>query len=103
LCRQRRIRSAVTGLDQKALPPLPISHGSAITPPSRRPAKGCRGGGEVLNQHAQFEHQSGNRGAYPSLPAEESQMPKMKSKSGAKKRFKITGTGKVISAHAGKR
>jgi large subunit ribosomal protein L35 len=30
-------------------------------------------------------------------------MPKMKSKSGAKKRFKITGTGKVISAHAGKR
>ena len=30
-------------------------------------------------------------------------MPKMKTKSGAKKRFKITGTGKVISAHAGKR
>ena len=30
-------------------------------------------------------------------------MPKMKTKSGAKKRFKLTGTGKVISAHAGKR
>ena len=30
-------------------------------------------------------------------------MPKMKTKSGAKKRFKITGTGKVMSAHAGKR
>jgi large subunit ribosomal protein L35 len=30
-------------------------------------------------------------------------MPKLKTKSGAKKRFKITGTGKVISAHAGKR
>ena len=30
-------------------------------------------------------------------------MPKMKSKSGAKKRFKITATGKVVSAHAGKR
>ena len=30
-------------------------------------------------------------------------MPKMKTKSGAKKRFKITGTGKVLSAHAGKR
>jgi large subunit ribosomal protein L35 len=33
----------------------------------------------------------------------ESKMPKMKTKSGAKKRFKITGTGKVLSAHAGKR
>jgi large subunit ribosomal protein L35 len=33
----------------------------------------------------------------------ESQMPKMKTKSGAKKRFKITGTGKVMSAQAGKR
>ena len=30
-------------------------------------------------------------------------MPKLKTKSGAKKRFKITGTGKVMSAHAGKR
>ena len=30
-------------------------------------------------------------------------MPKMKTKSGAKKRFKITGTGKVLSAMAGKR
>jgi large subunit ribosomal protein L35 len=30
-------------------------------------------------------------------------MPKLKTKSGAKKRFKITGTGKVMAAHAGKR
>ena len=30
-------------------------------------------------------------------------MPKLKTKSAAKKRFKITGTGKVIYAHAGKR
>jgi large subunit ribosomal protein L35 len=30
-------------------------------------------------------------------------MPKMKTKSGAKKRFKVTATGKVMSAHAGKR
>ncbi len=30
-------------------------------------------------------------------------MPKMKTKSGAKKRFKVTGTGKVLSAFAGKR
>lgn len=33
----------------------------------------------------------------------ESQMPKMKTKSGAKKRFKITGTGKVKYAQSGKR
>ena len=30
-------------------------------------------------------------------------MPKMKTKSAAKKRFKITGTGKVMAAAAGKR
>ena len=30
-------------------------------------------------------------------------MPKLKNKSGAKKRFRLTGSGKVISAHAGKR
>ncbi len=29
-------------------------------------------------------------------------MPKMKTKSSAKKRFKITGTGKVMAAGAGK-
>ncbi|WP_319412140.1 50S ribosomal protein L35 [uncultured Cohaesibacter sp.] len=29
-------------------------------------------------------------------------MPKLKTKSGAKKRFKVTGTGKVVSAQAGK-
>jgi large subunit ribosomal protein L35 len=34
---------------------------------------------------------------------EESQMPKLKTKSGAKKRFKITGTGKVLYAQRGKR
>ena len=30
-------------------------------------------------------------------------MPKMKTKSGAKKRFKFTGTGKVKAAQSGKR
>lgn len=30
-------------------------------------------------------------------------MSKMKTKSGAKKRFKVTGTGKVMAAQAGKR
>jgi large subunit ribosomal protein L35 len=33
----------------------------------------------------------------------ESEMPKMKTKSGAKKRFKMTGTGKVKAAAQGKR
>ena len=30
-------------------------------------------------------------------------MPKLKTKSGVKKRFKITGSGKVMAAQAGKR
>ena len=30
-------------------------------------------------------------------------MPKMKTKSSAKKRFKVTATGKVLAGHAGKR
>lgn len=30
-------------------------------------------------------------------------MPKLKTKSGVKKRFKITGTGKVVASQAGKR
>jgi large subunit ribosomal protein L35 len=33
----------------------------------------------------------------------ESQMPKIKTKSGAKKRFKMTASGKVKAAMAGKR
>jgi large subunit ribosomal protein L35 len=42
----------------------------------------------------------------PGLPAcgdEESQMPKLKTKSGAKKRFKITASGKVKYQQSGKR
>jgi large subunit ribosomal protein L35 len=38
-----------------------------------------------------------------SEPQQESQMPKIKTKSGAKKRFKVTGSGKVLSSQAGKR
>jgi large subunit ribosomal protein L35 len=34
---------------------------------------------------------------------ETSQMPKMKTKSGVKKRFRLTGTGKVIATQANKR
>jgi large subunit ribosomal protein L35 len=44
-----------------------------------------------------------SRLAAMSRPEKESQMPKIKTKSGAKKRFKITGTGKVLYAQSGKR
>ena len=37
------------------------------------------------------------------LAQQESQMPKLKTKSGAKKRFKVTATGKVMHAQRGKR
>src|SRR5881227_2893947 len=36
------------------------------------------------------------------LRQQESQMPKLKTKSGAKKRFKVTATGKVMHAQRGK-
>src|SRR5690606_10766960 len=41
--------------------------------------------------------------AFAAHVTEETEMPKMKTKSSAKKRFKISATGKVISAQAGKR
>jgi large subunit ribosomal protein L35 len=49
-----------------------------------------------------FEHR--RRAEVPHVAGQqESQMPKMKTKSGAKKRFKITAGGKVKYAQAGKR
>jgi large subunit ribosomal protein L35 len=80
---------------------------SAITPAFRRPAdKGCRGDGEVLTEHAPFEQTTPasepHRPAGP-LAQQESQMPKLKTKSGAKKRFKVTGSGKVLYQQSRKR
>jgi large subunit ribosomal protein L35 len=43
------------------------------------------------------------RAATRGCAAKESQMPKIKTKSGAKKRFKVTAGGKVLYAHRGKR
>ena len=43
------------------------------------------------------------RGREGAGAAKESQMPKIKTKSGAKKRFKVTGSGKVLYAQSGKR
>jgi large subunit ribosomal protein L35 len=48
------------------------------------------------------EHHRSTRSAAV-CAAKESQMPKLKTKSGAKKRFKVTGTGKVLFAQSGKR
>jgi large subunit ribosomal protein L35 len=95
---------------------------SAITPPFAARLKGCRGGDlcasasrksgfpvfcpDALNQaHTLIvEHMPVNRAFGSRFRLQkESQMPKIKTKSGAKKRFKITGTGKVVAAHAGKR
>jgi large subunit ribosomal protein L35 len=74
-------------------------------PALRRPAKGLPWRRFVPHAHARiFELMPVNR-AFGSRfrPDQESQMPKLKTKSGAKKRFKVTGTGKVLAAHAGKR
>jgi large subunit ribosomal protein L35 len=77
-------------------------------PPAAR-LKGCRGGGEVLIKHARKSHAHRaaiaqcRRTPVAGSPEQESQMPKIKTKSGAKKRFKITGTGKVLFAQSGKR
>jgi large subunit ribosomal protein L35 len=80
---------------------LPIWTTSAIRrPPVARLIKGCRGGGEVLNQHAQTARDPRRSSA---AHYQESQMPKIKTKSGAKKRFKVTGTGKVLYAQSRKR
>jgi large subunit ribosomal protein L35 len=60
-----------------------------------RPAsKGCRGGFIAVRKDG-----AGSR----SRNLNESEMPKLKTHSGAKKRFKITGTGKVKYQQSGKR
>jgi large subunit ribosomal protein L35 len=50
-----------------------------------------------------FARFGANAARLRACPLQESQMPKLKTKSGAKKRFKVTGTGKVIYTQAGKR
>jgi large subunit ribosomal protein L35 len=71
--------------------------------PPLRTARPVRAAVAVLFAHLDANGPSkvrlSNRGHNP----QESQMPKLKTKSGAKKRFKITGTGKVVYAQSGKR
>jgi large subunit ribosomal protein L35 len=81
--------------------PLLFKAASAISPASIEPpgCKGCRGGFVLLKQQLRVFRAVSARKARQ----KESKMPKLKTKSGAKKRFKITGTGKVMYAQAGKR
>jgi len=72
---------------------------SAITPPFRRPAeKGCRGDGDSARSK-----RANPAGRAMPAAAKESQMPKLKTKSGAKKRFKVTATGMVLYQQSRKR
>ena len=77
-----------------------LCHNRAL--PAARLIKGCRGGGDVLTHTPLIMSIFGQAGAR-ACGLQESQMPKLKTKSGAKKRFKITGTGKVLFAQSGKR
>jgi large subunit ribosomal protein L35 len=93
---------------------LPIGPCSAISANFiARLIKGCRGDvpcrlfqTEIIkhfqrsNEH--FSRPNAFTGAFV-LRQQESQMPKLKTKSGAKKRFKVTATGKVMAAQRGKR
>jgi large subunit ribosomal protein L35 len=93
---------------------LPIRVRSAISPAFiARLIKGCRVDvhagcfvSEIAkhfqrsNEH--FRRPNAFRGGFV-LRQQESQMPKLKTKSGAKKRFKVTATGKVMAAQRGKR
>jgi large subunit ribosomal protein L35 len=93
---------------------LPILPGSAISATFiARLIKGCRvdvrAGWPIsgIIQHFQRSNEHFSRPGAPRgdfvMRQQESQMPKLKTKSGAKKRFKVTATGKVMHAQRGKR
>jgi large subunit ribosomal protein L35 len=67
----------------------------------------CRLFQEEIIKHFQRSNEQFSREKRPFgrvfLRQQESQMPKLKTKSGAKKRFKVTATGKVMHAQRGKR
>jgi large subunit ribosomal protein L35 len=93
---------------------LPIGPCSAISANFiARLIKGCRGDVRAgyfqteITKHFQRSNEHFSRDRRPFgrvfLRQQESQMPKLKTKSGAKKRFKVTATGKVMHAQRGKR
>src|SRR3979490_2624693 len=93
---------------------LPTALGSAISATFiARLIKGCRVDDRAgcfiseITKHFQRSNEHFSRpdafaGAFV-LRQQESQMPNVKNKSGAKKRFKVTATGKVMAAQRGKR
>jgi large subunit ribosomal protein L35 len=64
---------------------------------------GCRGGSFRSRETRPQGSVGPDASRIKRAKAQESKMPKLKTKSGAKKRFKITGTGKVVYAQQGKR
>jgi large subunit ribosomal protein L35 len=93
---------------------LPIAPRSAISADFiARLIKGCRVDAradyvdyEIIEHFQRSSEHSSRRSAFTGafvLRQQESQMPKLKTKSGAKKRFKVTATGKVMHAQRGKR
>jgi large subunit ribosomal protein L35 len=53
--------------------------------------------------HTPLSYEQFRRPERSRFPPQESQMPKIKTKSGAKKRFKVTGSGKVLYTQSRKR
>jgi large subunit ribosomal protein L35 len=80
---------------------LYFAAGSAITRPFRRPAE--RAAVATVYQHARTSRSWPAEAFSPPAAAKESQMPKLKTKSGAKKRFKVTAGGKVLYQQSRKR
>jgi large subunit ribosomal protein L35 len=84
-----------------------LCHNRAL--PAARLIQGCRGGEVLISDHKRSPalpsafraSEKGSSGA--ACIFKESQMPKIKTKSGAKKRFKVTGSGKVLYQQSRKR
>jgi large subunit ribosomal protein L35 len=73
-------------------------------PSKLNPGRACRGSREIPRRIAAFSEKTPPRRPKGiSKHSETSKMPKMKTKSGAKKRFKVTANGHIKSAQAGKR
>ena len=68
-----------------------LCHKPVLPPPG---CQGCRGDGKAQQQLERAT--SGPPGSHPCSAAKESQMPKIKTKSGAKKRFKVTAAGRCF-------
>src|SRR5204862_7019184 len=73
-----------------------LCHNAALPPPG---PKGCRGDGKIST----LERAEAGRAVFTPDAAKESQMPKLKTKSGAKKRFKVTAGGMVLYQQSRKR